>query len=648
MSALAIAASSTVVATQPALKSGVDLRDLDRAVRPQDDLYRFVNGGWIDRTEIPPERVYVDAFTELTDQTEIDLREIIEGIAVTNKSKSGSPTQQIADLYTSITDEARLEQLGITPIEPELRKIDAIRTPREFAAEAGYLSAASFGGPFAGVVEVDADDPGVPIVRIAQGGTLLPDRDYYLKDDARYVDVRARYEKYLAEIFTLTGRRDPQSDARAVVALETELAKAQWTQVDSRNSAKTNNRVAFARLPAEVPGFDWEAWAKPQGIDLTPNVILSQPSFFKTFAAMVRTTPIETWKAWLASRYITACAPYVSNALGDARFEFFGRVLTGQEAPRMRWKRGVGLVNQYLGDALGRLYAERHFTPAARATMQTLTANVLKAFRQGVAESDWMSAQTRRRVLDKLSRLSTKIGAPEEWHDYGGLVIKPDDLMGNIRRGERFESADRLDRARRPNPREWLMTPQTVNAYYSPAANEIVLPAAVLQPPLFDADADAAANYGGIGAFIGHEIVHAFDEEPEFRSRVRTLVDQFSAYSPMDGMRVNGELTLRENAADLGGLSLAYKAYALSLDGRPAPVVDGFTGDQRFFLSWARIWRSKVRAEYLQQWLLSVAHAPPQYRANGTIGNVPAFYAAFHVQPGDKLYRDPSQRVVIW
>ena len=644
---LCVLAIAVVGTTQPTPRSGLDLTAFDRSVRPQDDLYRFANGGWNDHVEIPPERIYVDAFTEIGDKTEIDLREIIEGVAA-NHGKSGSTTRQIADLYASIMDEARLEQLGITTIEPELRKVDAIRTPKDLAAEAGYLSAASFGGPFAGVVEIDADDPATPIVRIAQGGTLLPDRDYYLSDDVRYVEIRARYEKYLAEIYTLTGRVDPRSDARAVVALETALARAQWTLVDSRDPAKTNNKFAFARLPAEMPGFDWEAWAKPQGIDRTPNVVISQPSFFKAFAAMVRTTPIETWRAWLAGRYITAVSPYVSKALGDARFEFFGRVLTGQQAPRVRWKRGVGLVNQYLGDALGRLYAERHFTPAAKLRMQTLTANVLKAFRQSVADADWMSAQTKRRVLDRLSRLSTRIGAPDEWHDYNGLVIRPDDLIGNIRRGERFESADRLERARRPASREWLMTPQTVNAYYSPAANEIVLPAAILQPPLFDADADAAANYGGIGAFIGHELVHAFDDVPEFRARTRALVDQFNAFSPIGGMHVNGELTLRENAGDLGGVSLAYKAYMLSLDGRAAPEIDGFTGEQRFFLSWARIWRSKAREEYLRQWLLSVAHAPPQYRANGAVGNLPAFYAAFHVQPGDKLYRDPAQRVSIW
>ncbi len=657
-----------VIATEPpARTSGLDLSALDTSVRPQDDLYRFANGGWLARTAIPPDRVYCDAFTQLTDKVEVDLRAIIEPIAADTRHRRGS-AQRIGDLYASLTDQARVEALGAAPIERELQAIDAIGTTGELATQAGYLSAIAAGGPFIGIVEADANDSRVPIVRLNQGGTLLPDRDYYLKDDATFVESRAKYDAYLVQVFTLTRRANPAADARAVLALETALARVQWTQVDSRDAGKINNKFALERLPIDMPGFDWLAWAKPQGIDHTPNVVLSQPSFFRSFAAMVPTTPLETWKAWLVARYVTASAPFLSAAFADARFEFFGRVLSGQQLPRARWKRGVGLVNTYLGDAVGRLYVDAHFPASARARVQQLVTNVLEAYRRAIGEADWMDAATRRQALDKLSKLTAKIGYPDEWRDYGGLVVKADDLLGNVQRAQKFEAAYQMARNRQPRDRgDWLMTPQTVNAYYSPAMNEIVLPAALLQPPLFNPEADDAVNYGGIGAFIGHEIGHGFDEnggrvdgngairdwwKPEdvqkFRIRAQALVDQFDAYSPMEGMHVNGALTLRENVGDLGGLSIAYRAYLLSLGDRPAPVIDGFSGTQRLFIGWAQIWRFKVRDEFLRQWLLSIAYAPPRYRANGVVGNVPGFYEAFGLQPGDTLYRAPEKRVRIW
>lgn len=372
---------------------------------------------------------------------------------------------------------------------------------RELAWEAGYLSAIAAGGPFGGSVGTDPSDPTRPVVQLTQGGTLLPDRDYYLKDDAKPVEIRAQYEEYLATLFRLTDFADALPRARAVLALETELARAQWSQVDSRDPRKTSNRYTLTQLGTAMPGFDWLAWAKPQGIDRAPYVVLSQPSFFIGFAALMGTTPLDTWTSWLAARYVTACAPFLSNAFAEARFDFFGRVLSGQQQPRTRWKRGVSLVSGYLGDAVGRLYVERRFSPKAKTRAQGLVANLLLAYRQAIKGLDWMGSKTRAEALDKRSRLEARVGYPEQWRDYGGLVIRADDLLGNVERAKKFENDARMARLVQPASRdEWLITPQTVNASYNPATNEIVLPAAILPPPLFDADADDAVNYGGIGA----------------------------------------------------------------------------------------------------------------------------------------------------
>ncbi len=649
--------------------SGLDLAGLDTSVRPQDDLYRYVNGGWLARTEIPPDRIYHDAFTELADKVERDLQRIIEETtAAATSRRNRADARRIGDLYASVMNEARLAELGAAPILPQLQKIDAIKDTRGLAGEAGYLSAFAAGGPFVGTVDEDVKDPGVPIVRLAQGGTLLPDRDYYLKDDAAFVEMRGRYEQYLITVFTLTGRPRAAADARAVIALETSLARAQWTQADSRDAFKTNNRFALARLPAEMPGFDWLAWARPQGIDRTPAIILMQPSFFKSFAALVPAMPLDTWKAWLAARYITASAPYLSRAFDDARFDFFGRLLTGQELPRVRSKRGVGLVNAYLGDAVGRLYIEQQLSASAKTRVQKLVRHVLAAFRQAISAIDWMSASTRSQALNKLSKVSVKIGGPDSWRDYSGFDVKPDDLLGNVRRAQQFENAQRLIGIRQPADRgEWPVSPQTPNAFYRPAANEIVLPAAMLQPPFFDVDADDAVNYGAIGAIVGHEIGHAFDDrgrridgagavrdwwkpqdEQQFAARAHALVGQFNTYSTATGMPEYGQVTLGENLGDLGGLAIAYRAFKLSLGGRDAPVIDGLTGDQRFFMGWAHIWHLKIREEYRRQWLLSSPHALAEYRVNAPASNMPAFYEAFRVKPGDKLYREPATRASVW
>jgi putative endopeptidase len=665
-----IAAVAAVVIAAPranALKSGLDVAGFDRSVRPQDDLYRYVNGGWLGRTAMPGDRVSYGAFIEVSDRTERDLRALIEELAAKPNRPHGSPAQQIVDLYTSAVDEVRIEQVGATALQPELRRIEAIESTRDLAAEAGYLSSIAVGGPFGGTVGIDPLNPGAPVARVTQGGMLLPDRDYYLKDDPALADVRAKYERYLARIFTLANRKTPADDAKAVLALETALARISWTEAESRNIAATYTRFTLRQLGTEMPGFDWLAWAKPQGIDRSPAVILAQPSFFKAFAAMVPEVPLETWKAWLVSRYATAAAPFVNKAFDDARFDFFGTILTGQELPRVRWKRGVSMVNAYLGDALGRLYVEKYFSPPARTRVQKMLANVIDAYRDALRDAEWMTPKTRREALEKLAAMSTSVGYPERWRDYSSLVIKPDDLLGNWQRALKFEGQYHLGNVAGSAGGEWLLPPQTVNAYYSPTANEMVIPAAILQPPIFDVEADDAVNYGAAGALIGHEISHAFDDRgrnfdaagqsrdwwtapdaEHFGERAGQLVRQLNAYEPLPGLHVNGTLALNESLGDLSGLTIAFRAYKLSLKGRKSPVIDSLTGEQRVFMGWAQIWRAKERDEYVRSVLQISPYLPAALRANAAAANVDGFQEAFSIQPGSRLYRAPGERVRIW
>jgi putative endopeptidase len=648
-------------------RSGLDVSGFDRTVAPQDDLYRHVNAGWLARVTIPGDRVTFGAFAELQDKTEADLRAIIEELAARPDRPRGSPAQQIADLYASVVDEERIEQLGAAPIQPELARIDAIRSTPDLAAEAGYLSSIAAGGPFGGTVGIDPLNSGAPVVRVTQGGTLLPDRDYYLKDDPTLAGIRQKYLQYLTRIFELTGRAAPVDDARAVLALETALARIQWTEAETRTSPATYTRFTLRQLAVEMPGFDWAAWAKPQGIGRSPAVILAQPSFFKAFAALIPEVPIATWQAWLLSRYVTAAAPYLSKPFDLARFDFFGSILTGQELPRTRWKRGVSMVNGYLGDAIGKLYVEKHFPAAARVRVQRMLANVIQAYREALRDCEWMTPQARREALDKLSAISTGVGYPARWRDYSGLTIRPDDPLGNWQRALKFENQSRLGNIGGSAGGEWMLPPQTVNAYYSAAANEIVIPAAILQPPLFDLAADDAVNYGAAGSLMGHEIGHAFDDRGRrfdgagavrdwwtehdasaYQERVARLVAQMDAYEPLPGLRVNGTLTAAESMGDLGGLAIAFRAYKLSLKGKRSSVIDGLTGEQRFFMGWARMWRSKERDEYLRSTLQTNAYLPSAYRANAAAGNLDGFYEAFGVKPGNRLYRAPAERVRIW
>lgn len=667
VSIAALSVAIVLTARAQSQKSGLDITSFDTTVRPQDDLYRHVNGAWLARTEIPADRVHFGAFQEVGLKVEQDLHRIIEDIA-RQPDRQGHEARQIAALYDSIMNEAAIEAAGLAPVQDALRRIEAIATHSQIAKEAGHLSATGNGGPFDGDVGEDPRHPGALVVQVRQGGTLLPDRDHYLSADRRYAGVRSAYEAYAARLLSLAGRPQAASLARAVLAFETELAKAQWTPAESRDGSKADVRVPLAQMTREMPGFDWTAWAQPQGIDRASVIVLSQPTFFRQFAATVAATPLDTLKAWLMVRYLTAVAPYIPRAFADARFEFFGRLLTGQQAPTERWRRGVSLVSGYLGDAIGRIYVERHFPPAAKARVQKLVANVVLAYRHALQTSDWLSKPAKAEAMRKLERMTLRVGYPDAWRSYRGLEIRRDDLFGNIQRGRTHDAALRLAISRGlSDPRHWMITPQTVNAYYSAAANEMVVPAAILQPPFFDPDAEDAVNYGAIGAMVGHEIGHALDDRGRFfdaagrardwwtgpdaegyLARARALVEQFSAYEPVAGARIDGVRTLRENLGDLAGLAVAHAAYRLSLEGRPAPEIDGLTGDQRFFAAWARAWRSKERDDYLRQWVITIQHSPPRFRVNGVVGHLPAFYTAFDVKRGDRLYREEAQRVRIW
>ena len=576
--------------------------------------------------------------------------------------------QQVGDLYASFMDEARAEQLGFTPIKGHLDHIAAVKTMPEFAKLAGELSNIGIGGISGEFIEPDAKDPTATIITFNQAGISMPEREYYLSKDAKYVEIRAKFVDCLTKFFTMVGRPNAVADAKAVLALETQMATIRWTPAEARDAVKTYNKMPLARFNSEFAGFDWMTWAKAQNYDKLPDVVVAEPSYFKGIGALWTKTPIDTWKAWLSAKVITSEARLLSKPFVDANFDFFAKTLFGQQAQRPRWKRGVTLVNGSVGEAVGKLYVDKFFPPESKARMQAMVANLLEAYRQSITTLDWMTPDTKKEALAKLAKFTTKIGYPDKFRSYEALTIRADDLVGNAERATKFEQDFQVAKLGKPVDRSlWLMVPQEINAYYNPVQNEIVFPAAILQPPFFDPKAEDAVNYGAIGAVIGHEIGHGFDDQgrhydgdgklrdwwtkaddTEFQKRAKMLVAQFNVLEPLPGLHVKGELTLGENIGDLGGLAIAYKAYTASLGGKPSPAMDGFTGEQRVFMGLAQVWREKDRDEFLRFIVTSNEHAPGQYRGSMPMTNVDAFYDAFSVKPGDKMFRKPEERVRIW
>jgi predicted metalloendopeptidase len=565
-------------------------------------------------------------------------------------------------------DEARAEQLGLTPLQPELDRIAAIKDRKQLLA---YLSRAQLlliDTPIGAQIFADAKNPDMNTLWVAQSGLGLPERDYYFNEDKRFTEIRAAYEKHIDNVFRLAGRKDSAAAAKNMLEFETRLAKASWPAVKMRDIEALYNPVSVEEAEQATPGIDWSQWLTDMKLPGSGQMVLTQKDYFQEVGRALEDVPLATWQDYLTLRTIDAYSPYLSKAFVDENFDFYQRTLSGTPENKLRWKRALAELENSTGDLLGKEYVKRHFPPEAKVRMDALVANLLKAFDASIDELEWMGPETRKEAHDKVRNFTVKIGYPSKWKDYSGLVTRPDDLLGNVLRAREVNVQRELAKVGKPvDKTEWGMTPQTVNAYYNPLANEIVFPAAILQPPFFDLQADDAVNYGGIGAVIGHEISHGFDDQgrkfdgkgvmrdwwteqdnERFMKRAGALVQQYNAFSPIPGMNINGELTLGENIGDLSGLAVAYKAYQLALAGKPAPVLDGFTGDQRFYIGWAQVWARNYREDELRKRLLTDPHSPSEYRANGIVRNMPSFAEAFDVKAGDKLHLPAEQQVRIW
>ena len=657
-------------AADPAPVSGIDTQYIDASVRPQDDFYRHLNGEWLKVTQIPEDKSSWGTFAKLRDDVLPQLRGIIETAEADKARKAGSDAQKIGDLYASFMDEKKLETLGAKPLAGELNRIRAIKDKKAFPMLIAHLSELGVSTPYGVYVSQDARESTRYAVGISQSGLGLPDRDYYLKkDDAKMVDTLAKYEAHVAKILALGGDKHAAASAKAIVALETALAEVQWTKVENRDPVKRYNKTEIVKLSALAPGYDWQHALAAAGVaSKVDYVIVNQPSYLAGFNTLLEKTDLATWKSYFEWQLLRRASPYLSKDFSDASFDFYSTVLTGVEVKPPRWKSAVGLVEGSLGEVLGKLYVGQYFPPERKARMEELVKNLLASYKTSIDTLDWMSPETKKEAQAKLAKFTPKIGYPNKWRDYSSLAIVRGDLVGNVLRASAFGHQRMISKLGKPIDREeWGMTPQTINAYYNPSMNEIVFPAAILQPPFFDAKADDAVNYGAIGAVIGHEISHGFDDKgsqsdgdgnlrdwwskqdrANFKAKADALTKQYDGYSPIEGYNVNGSLTLGENIADNSGVAIAYKAYKLSLGGKPAPVIDGLTGDQRFYMGFAQVWRSKTRDKQQIVLIKTDPHSPGQFRANGTMVNQPGFYEAFGVKPGDKMYVAPEQRVIIW
>ena len=652
----------------PAMRSGIDLQYVDSSVRSQDDVYEHLNGKWLRNYQLPPDKGAVGSFTVVQDKTEEQLRSIVDGLDQAAASQDPD-ANKLADLYASYMNEAQLETLGIKPLLAEFAAIDALKDSNAVPSLMAHMIEIGAGAPFALQINLDARNSAQYAVILYQSGLGLPDRDYYLKDDAKLKEARLAYRAHIEKMLGMAGQAKAAQSSAAILDLETSLAKIQWTRVEDRDPIKTYNKTALAELPALMGAYDWQRFIRGAGLDgKVESVIVSQPSYFTGLGKVMSSTPLPVWKAYFKWRLLSTSAPYLSKSFVDERFAFTGGVLRGVPENQERWKRGITLLDVSLGEALGKLYVAKYFPPQNKARMQALVLNLLEAYRRDIDTLDWMSADTKVGAQAKLAKMSPKIGYPDHWRDYSALKISREDLLGNVFRANEFEYRRNLAKLGKPvDHGEWRMRPQTINASYNPTRNEITFPAAILQPPFFDAEADDAVNYGGIGGVIGHEMSHGFDDQgsqfdadgnlhdwftkadhDKFAEKTKALIAQYNAYEPVPDYHVNGALTLGENIGDNSGLAIAYKAYRISLAGREAPVIDALTGDQRLYLGWVQVWRGKVREAEAIQRIKTDPHSPPAVRGSAPLRNQPGFYAAFGLKPGDKMYLPPAQRVSIW
>ena len=649
-------------------RSGIDLSELDAAIRPQDDLFRHVNAKWMDRTPIPADKARWGSFYLLAEEAEQAVKAII---LESQSAEPGSEARKIGDLYASFMDTDAIAAAGTRPLDAPLAQVAAIESVPSFLSTLGALERAGVGGFAALFVDNDPGDPERYVVFLEQSGIGLPDESYFREE--RFADIRAAYRAHLERMFGLVGLDDPTGRADRVFALESDIAAVHWDNVESRDSQKTYNLQPWSTV-RDLLGehHDLDAWRDAMGVPASAfaELVVRQPSFVSGVGALLTEARLDAWRDWLAWRVIRANAGYLTDDIVEANFDFYGRTLTGTPELRERWKRAVSLVEGGLGEAIGKIYVERHFEPAAKVAMDALVANLIEAYRQSITELDWMSAETRARALEKLEKFTPKIGYPSTWRDYTSLSISSDDLIGNVAALAEFEFQRELGKIGKPIDRdEWFMTPQTINAYYNPGFNEIVFPAAILQPPFFSVEWDDAANYGAIGAVIGHEIGHGFDDQGSrydgdgrltdwwtdadraaFEARTASLIEQYNALEPAQtpGHHVNGALTIGENIGDLGGLAIAWKAYLLSLGGAEAPVIDGLSGAERFFLSWSAAWQLKARDEEVIRLLAIDPHSPAEFRCNQIVRNLDAFIDTFGVTESDALWLAPEARVSIW
>jgi putative endopeptidase len=645
---------------------GIQVAAHDASVRPGDDFYSYANGHWLTTEQMPSDRSRWGSFEELRLQAVHDVRSVIEAAAASSPAP-GSNARKIADFYQAFLDTGTIEKLGLAPAIPGLKAIAALTTHAQAAAliaTPGML----LDGPIGHRITLDQKNPDRYVVGIGQSGLSLPDREYYLKTDAQFADIRARFQAHIQKILALAGHRDAASEAAQILALETVIAKLHWDRAQRRNRDLTYNLMSLEALQTEAPDYPWSATLKASGLTGVKEVVVAEKSALGPLARLFKQTPLATLKSYLAYRLLTQTASVLPKAFDEENFDFNGRVLNGQPQQLERWERSVDATDSALGEAVGQLYVEKKFPPQSKASMETLVENLRRAYAQHIENVPWMTAETKQVALQKLAAFRPKIGYPSKWRDYTDLQVRPGDAFGNEQRAEIFAWKRQVARLDKPTDREeWRMTPQTVNAYYNPVFNEVVFPAAILQPPFFNPEADPAVNYGGIGAVIGHEMGHGFDDQgaksdakgvlrnwwqPQdvdaFKIRTEKLATQYDQFKPFEDLHLNGHLTLGENIGDLGGLSIAYDAYKLFLNGATAPVIDGSTADQRFFFSWAQCFRTLQRDAALRRQVLSDSHSPGEYRVNGVVRNIDAWYSAFDVKPGDKLYLSPDERVRIW
>ncbi len=649
------------------LSSGLLLENMDTTVNPGDNFQMYVNGSWIKSTEIPADKSSYGVGTMVHEKSQEDVKKIIEEAAAAGK-EAGTDEQKVGDLYASFMDMKKRDEAGSTPLAAEFQKIDAIKNISDLSGYFGYATIYGYGTPFQLFVMPDLKKPTEYALYNYQGGLGLPEREYYLNKDEKSINIRKAYVEHIARMMELAGFKNGDQSAKDIMALETAIATRHITKEETRDMTKMYNMYSVDSLDQVMSNFDWKLFLSGAGVADLDRMVITQPTFTIAMNDLIASTPMTTWKTYLNWNAINANADILNTAMDEQNFKFYRATLTGAKEQLPQWRRGVNLVNSNLGEVVGKVYVSKHFPAEAKDRMTQLVGNLIGAYKESINQLDWMGTETRMQALDKLSRFTPKIGYPDKWKDYSALTINKDNLFDNVQQSRLVVHNREIKKIGNPiDKTEWGMTPQTVNAYYDPTQNEIVFPAAILQPPYFNLNADDAVNYGAIGAVIGHEIGHGFDDQgstfngngelknwwtdqdkEEFKKRTGALVAQYNEFKVFSDLNVNGEFTLGENIGDLGGLSIALKAYQISLNGKEAPVIDGFTGVQRVFLGWAQAWLGKSREQALRMQVSTDPHSPGLFRVNGVVRNIPEFYDAFGIKPGDSLYIAPAQRVKIW